>query len=342
MIVVMEKNATEDQISHMTDRVQQLGLKAHVIRGTERTVIAAVGDERGSKRESLESGPGVAEVVPILAPYKVASRELKPESTQVQVLDFKAGAGVVGVMAGPCSVESEEQIVTTARAVKQSGATALRGGAFKPRTSPYSFQGMKEDGLKLLALARQETGLAIVTEVMSTEEVDLVAKYADVLQIGARNMQNYRLLEAVGNSSRVVLLKRGASATIEEWLLAAEYILNEGNPNVMLCERGIRTFEAHTRFTLPLASVPYLQRKTHLPIIVDPSHGTGHSYLVPTMSVAAIAAGADGLIIEVHPTPETAMSDGYQSLDFQQFDDTMARCAKVANALDKQLCRMPK
>jgi len=342
MIVVMEKNATEDQISHMTDRVQQLGLKAHVIRGTERTVIAAVGDERGSKRESLESGPGVAEVVPILAPYKVASRELKPESTQVQVLDFKAGAGVVGVMAGPCSVESEEQIVTTARAVKQSGATALRGGAFKPRTSPYSFQGMKEDGLKLLALARQETGLAIVTEVMSTEEVDLVAKYADVLQIGARNMQNYRLLEAVGNSSRAVLLKRGASATIEEWLLAAEYILNEGNPNVMLCERGIRTFEAHTRFTLPLASVPYLQRKTHLPIIVDPSHGTGHSYLVPTMSVAAIAAGADGLIIEVHPTPETAMSDGYQSLDFQQFDDTMARCAKVANALDKQLCRMPK
>ena len=342
MIVVMEKNATEDQISHMTDRVHELGLKAHVIRGTERTVIAAVGDERGLHKESLESGPGVSEVVPILAPYKVASRELKPESTQVQVLGFKAGAGVVGVMAGPCSVESEEQIVTTARAVKQAGATALRGGAFKPRTSPYSFQGMKEDGLKLLALARQETGLAVVTEVMSTEEVALVSKYADVLQIGARNMQNYRLLEAVGNSHCAVLLKRGASATVEEWLLAAEYILNEGNPNVMLCERGIRTFEAHTRFTLPLASVPFLHRKTHLPVIVDPSHGTGHSYLVPDMSVAAVAAGADGLIIEVHPTPETAMSDGYQSLDFQQFDDTMVRCAKVAAALDKQLCRMPK
>lgn len=342
MIVVMEKNATEDQISHMTDRVHELGLKAHVIRGTERTVIAAVGDERGLHKESLESGPGVSEVVPILAPYKVASRELKPEPTQVQVLEFKAGAGVVGVMAGPCSVESEEQIVTTARAVKQAGATALRGGAFKPRTSPYSFQGMKEDGLKLLALARQETGLAVVTEVMSTEEVALVSKYADVLQIGARNMQNYRLLEAVGNSHCAVLLKRGASATVEEWLLAAEYILNEGNPNVMLCERGIRTFESHTRFTLPLASVPFLHRKTHLPVIVDPSHGTGHSYLVPDMSVAAVAAGADGLIIEVHPTPETAMSDGYQSLDFQQFDETMSRCAKVATALDKQLCRMSK
>ncbi len=341
MIVVMEKNATEAQIDHMVQRVQQAGLKAHVIRGTERTVIAAVGDERGTKKESLESGPGVAEVVPILAPYKVASRELKPESTKIQVLGFQAGAGALGVMAGPCSVESEEQIVSSAHAVKKAGATALRGGAFKPRTSPYSFQGMKEEGLKLLALARQETGLAVVTEVMSTEEVDLVAKYADVLQIGARNMQNYRLLEAVGNTQRAVLLKRGASATIEEWLLAAEYILNEGNPNVMLCERGIRTFESHTRFTLPLATVPYLHRKTHLPVIVDPSHGTGHAYLVPDMCVAAIAAGADGLIIEVHPTPETAMSDGYQSLDFPTFEATMRRCDRVAGAVDKTLCRMP-
>lgn len=335
MIVVMEKNATEDQIEHMVQRVQQLGLRSHVIRGTERTVIAAIGDERGGKRESLASSPGVADVVPILAPYKVASREVKAEPTCISVLGFSAGAGRVGVMAGPCSVESEEQIVTTARAVKQSGATALRGGAFKPRTSPYSFQGMKEEGLKLLALARQETGLAIVTEVMSTEEVQLVARYADILQVGARNMQNYRLLEAVGSSGKAVLLKRGPSATIDEWLLAAEYILNEGNPNVMLCERGIRTFESHTRFTLPLASVPYLHRKTHLPIIVDPSHGTGHSYLVPDMSVASVAAGADGLIIEVHPTPETAQSDGYQSLDFQQFDETMQRCAKVAAAIGK-------
>lgn len=340
MIVVMEQNATEDQIKHMAERVQQLGLKAHVIRGTERTVIAAVGDERITKAESLESGPGVAEVLPILAPYKVASRELKPEPTQIQVLDFVAGAGVVGVIAGPCSVESEEQIVASAHAVKRAGATALRGGAFKPRTSPYSFQGMKEDGLKLLAMAREETGLAVVTEVMSTEEVPLVAKYADVLQIGARNMQNYRLLEAVGNCDRAVLLKRGASATIDEFLLAAEYILNEGNPNVMLCERGIRTFEAHTRFTLPLATVPYLHRKTHLPVIIDPSHGTGHAYLVPDMSVAAVAAGADGLIIEVHPTPETAASDGYQSLNFDQFEETMKRCVRVAAAVDKSLVRL--
>lgn len=337
MIVVMEPNATEGQIEHVAQRVQQLGLRSHIIRGTERTVIAAIGDKRGGERESLASSPGVADVVPILAPYKVASREVKSEATRINVLGFSAGAGAVGVMAGPCSVESEQQIVTTAHAVKQSGATALRGGAFKPRTSPYSFQGMKEDGLKLLALAREETGLAVVTEVMSTEEVTLVAKYADILQIGARNMQNYRLLEAVGASGKAVLLKRGASATVEEWLLAAEYILNEGNPNVMLCERGIRTFESHTRFTLPLASVPYLHRKTHLPIIVDPSHGTGHAYLVPDMSVASVAAGADGLIIEVHPSPETAMSDGYQSLDFQQFEDTMQRCAKVAGAIGKEM-----
>ena len=337
MIVVMEPNATEGQIEHVAQRVQQLGLRSHIIRGTERTVIAAIGDKRGGEKESLASSPGVADIVPILAPYKVASREVKSEATRINVLGFSAGAGAVGVMAGPCSVESEQQIVTTARAVKQSGATALRGGAFKPRTSPYSFQGMKEDGLKLLALAREETGLAVVTEVMSTEEVTLVAKYADILQIGARNMQNYRLLEAVGASGKAVLLKRGASATVEEWLLAAEYILNEGNPNVMLCERGIRTFESHTRFTLPLASVPYLHRKTHLPVIVDPSHGTGHAYLVPDMSVASVAAGADGLIIEVHPSPETAMSDGYQSLDFQQFEDTMQRCAKVAVALGKEM-----
>ncbi len=337
MIVVMEKNATEAQIAHMAQRVQEMGLKSHVIRGIERTVIAAIGDKRGGERESLESGPGVAEVVPILAPYKVASREVKPDPTQIQVLGFRAGAGLVGIMAGPCSVENEEQIIASARAVKAAGATALRGGAFKPRTSPYSFQGMKEDGLKLLALARQETGLAVVTEVMSTEEVGLVAKYADILQIGARNMQNYRLLEAVGNSGKVVLLKRGPSATIEEFLLAAEYILNEGNPNVMLCERGIRTFESHTRFTLPLATVPFLHRKTHLPVIVDPSHGTGHSYLVPDMAVASVAAGADGLIIEVHPNPEKALSDGYQSLDFPQFNDTLQRCAKVAQAIGKTL-----
>lgn len=335
MIVVMEKTASEDQIQHVSSRIIELGLKSHVIRGTERTVIAAIGDERKIKVESFESSSGVAEVLPILAPYKIASRELKPEPTQIQVRNFRAGAGAVGMIAGPCSVESEEQIVACAKVVRDAGGTGLRGGAFKPRTSPYSFQGMKEDGLKLLATARDETGLAIFTEVMSPEDVDLVTKYSDVLQIGARNMQNYRLLEAVGRSPRAVLLKRGPSATIEEWLLAAEYILNEGNPNVMLCERGIRTFETHTRFTLPLASVPFLHRKTHLPVIVDPSHGTGHSYLVNDMAVASVAAGADGLIVEMHPNPEKASSDGYQSLDFKQFQEMMQQCRKVAKALDR-------
>lgn len=336
MIVVMENSCTDEQIERIANRVTELGMKSHVIRGTERTVIAAVGDERKIKVESFESYPGVSEVLPILAPYKMASKEVRPEMSQIQVLDFKAGRGAVGAIGGPCSVESEEQIMACACAVKAAGATGLRGGAFKPRTSPYSFQGMKEEGLKLLALARQETGLAIFTEVMSTEDVDLVAKYADVLQIGARNMQNYRLLEAVGRSGRAVLLKRGPSASMEEWLLAAEYILNEGNPNVMLCERGIRTFETHTRFTLPLATIPYLHRKTHLPVIMDPSHGTGHSYMVTDMAVACVAAGADGLIVEMHPNPEKAMSDGYQSLDFPQFEDMMQRCRVVANALGKQ------
>ncbi|MCG8451085.1 MAG: 3-deoxy-7-phosphoheptulonate synthase, partial [Pirellulales bacterium] len=275
--------------------------------------------------------------LPIVAPYKLASRELKPESSTITAGSLSVGNGSIGVMAGPCSVENEEQIVSAAHAVKAAGATALRGGAFKPRTSPYSFQGMKEDGLKLLAEARSQTGLAIVTEVVSPDDVDLVTEYADVLQIGARNMQNYRLLEAAGRSPRAVLLKRGPSATIDEWLLAAEYILDGGNPNVMLCERGIRTFESHTRFTLPLASVAYVQQRTHLPVVIDPSHGTGHTYLVPSMSRAAIAAGADGLIVEVHPTPDQALSDGYQSLNFQQFEEMMAECVKIANAVGRQL-----
>lgn len=337
MIVVMEKGATASQIAHMVERIESMGLRSHVIHGTERTVIAAIGDKRDYMRESLESGPGVAEVVPILAPYKVASREVKPEPTLIRVRDLCVGAGKLGVIAGPCSVEDEEQIVSTARLVRSCGATGLRGGAFKPRTSPYSFHGLKERGLELLALAREETGLAIVTEVLATEDVPLVAAYADVLQIGARNMQNYRLLEAVGNTDRPVLLKRGASASMEELLLAAEYILNEGNPNVMLCERGIRTFETHTRFTLPLASVAYLHAKTHLPVIVDPSHGTGHAYLVPDMAAAAVAAGADGLILEVHPRPEHALSDGYESLDFSQFETLMRKLRRIADALDIEI-----
>ncbi len=337
MIVVMKKGASTDDVEHMVQRIEGLGLKAHVIVGTERTVIAAVGDDRKTHKESLESGPGVAEVMPILAPYKVASLELKREPTTVSAGSFSAGNGTIGVIAGPCSVESEAQILATAQAVKAAGATALRGGAFKPRTSPYSFQGLKEDGLKMLATARDATGLAVVTEVVASEDVALVARYADILQIGARNMQNYRLLEAVGATDRPVLLKRGPSATIDELLLAAEYILNGGNPNVMLCERGIRTFETHTRFTLPLATVIYLHNKTHLPVIVDPSHGTGHTYLVPQMAAAAVAAGADGLIMEVHPDPENAMSDGYQSMTFQQFEQTMATCRKVAEALGRTI-----
>ncbi len=338
MIIVMRRDAKEEDIQHMIKQVESLNLKPTVLRGTERTVIAAIGDERDAAAVGvLESGPGVDEVLPVLAPYKLASLETKSEPTVVRAGSLTIGGGMLGIIAGPCSVESEEQIVASARAIKAAGATALRGGAFKPRTSPYSFQGMKEEGLKLLATARAETGLAVVTEIVATEDIDLVAEYADVLQIGARNMQNYRLLEAVGKSHRPVLLKRGPSATVEELLLAAEYILDGGNQQVMLCERGIRTFEAHTRFTLPLATVPYLQSKTHLPVVIDPSHGTGHTPLVPAMARAAIAAGADGLILEVHPNPQKALSDGYQSLTFEQFADTMAGCRKVAAAMDMKM-----
>jgi len=337
MIVVMKRSATDQDIDSMIKHVESLGMKPVVLRGTERTVIAAIGEERLPGIGQLESGPGVDEVLPILAPYKLASRELKSEPTVVRAGSLVVGGGTIGVIAGPCSVENEEQIISTARAVKAAGATALRGGAFKPRTSPYSFQGLKETGLKHLATARDETGLAVVTEVIAPDDVELVSEYADILQIGARNMQNYRLLEACGKSHRPVLLKRGPSATVDEWLLAAEYILDAGNPNVMLCERGIRTFESHTRFTLPLASAPYVQAKTHLPIVMDPSHGTGHTHLVTAMARASIAAGADGLIIEVHPNPDKAMSDGYQSLNFAQFDEMMQQCARIAAAMDRKL-----
>jgi 3-deoxy-7-phosphoheptulonate synthase len=337
MIVVMKKGCTKEQIDHMIQRVRELGLKPHPIYGTERTVIAAIGDKRDEHRHSLESGPGVSAVVPILAPYKVASIEVKPERTVVRVGRLSVGNCHLGIIAGPCSVESEAQTLATARAVKAAGATALRGGAFKPRTSPYSFQGLKEEGLRILAAARERTGLPVVTEVMAATDVELVARYADVLQIGARNMQNYRLLEEAGASGKPVLLKRGPSATVDELLLAAEYVLNAGNQNVMLCERGIRTFETHTRFTLPLATVPYLHERTHLPVVVDPSHGTGHASLVPRMAAAAIAAGADGLILEVHPDPEKALSDGYQSLTFEQFDETMQLCRRIAGAVGKQI-----
>jgi 3-deoxy-7-phosphoheptulonate synthase len=337
MIVVMKPGSTQKQIDHIVELIEGLGLKSQLIVGTDRTVVCALGEKRDGAKQALETGDGVEKVVPILAPYKMASTEVKKEPTCVEVLKLKVGAGRIGVIAGPCSVENREQILEVAHAVREAGATGLRGGAFKPRTSPYSFQGLKEKGLELLAEARDATGLAIVTEVMAPEHVPLVAKYADVMQVGARNMQNYPLLEAVGECGKTVLLKRGPSATMDEFLLAAEYILKTGNPNVMLCERGIRTFEDHTRFTLPLATVPFLHQTTHLPVVIDPSHGTGKASLVTPMAVASIAAGADGLIIEVHPNPEKAMSDGYQSLTPAAFKELMAECRKIATALGRKM-----
>jgi 3-deoxy-7-phosphoheptulonate synthase len=337
MIVVMKPGAKPQDVDHVVLEVERLGLKSHVIVGSDRTVIAALGEKRDGAKQALETAAGVEKVMPILAPYKMASTEVKKEPTVVQSLGLTVGGGHIGLIAGPCSVESKDQILQVARIVREAGAGALRGGAFKPRTSPYSFQGMKEKGLELLALAREETGLAIVTEVMAPEQVAMVAQYADILQVGARNMQNYPLLEAVGEAKKPVLLKRGPSATMDEFLLAAEYILKTGNTQVMLCERGIRTFEDHTRFTLPLATVPYLKQTTHLPVVVDPSHGTGKASLVAPMAVAAVAAGADGLIIEVHPDPEHALSDGFQALTPPVFSQMMADCRKVAKALGKTM-----
>jgi 3-deoxy-7-phosphoheptulonate synthase len=337
MIVVMKPEATQQHVKHIMELIEQLGLRSHVIVGTERTVIAALGEKRDGAKQALETGEGVEKVVPILAPYKMASTEVKKEPTCVSARQLVVGAGKIGVIAGPCSVESREQILQVAEQVKEAGATGLRGGAFKPRTSPYSFQGMKEKGLELLALAREKTGLAVVSEVMAPEHVPLLVRYVDVLQVGARNMQNYPLLEAVGQTDKPVLLKRGPAATMDEFLLAAEYILKTGNQQVMMCERGIRTFEDHTRFTLPLATVPFLHQTTHLPVVIDPSHGTGKASLVAPMAIAAIAAGADGLIVEVHPDPEKALSDGYQSLTPAAFTKMMADCRKIAQALGRKM-----
>src|ERR1043166_5067282 len=337
MIVVMKPGASQQQINHVIELIEDLGLKSHVIQGTDRTVVAALGEKRDGAKQALETGDGVEKVMPILAPYKMASTEVKKDPTCVTVRNLQVGAGKIGVIAGPCSVESREQILEVAKAVREAGATGLRGGAFKPRTSPYSFQGLKEKGLELLAEAREATGLAIITEVMAPEHVPMLAKYTDVMQVAARNMQNYPLLEAVGESGKTVLLKRGPAATMDEFLLAAEYILKTGNPNVMLCERGIRTFEDHTRFTLPLATVPYLHQITHLPVGVDPSHGTGKAGLGTRMEVGSVAAGADGLSIEVHPNPEKAMSDGYQSLTPTAFRELMAECRQIATALGKKM-----
>ncbi|HEY7115688.1 MAG TPA: 3-deoxy-7-phosphoheptulonate synthase [Tepidisphaeraceae bacterium] len=338
MIVVMKPGSTQSQLEHVIKLVREMGLKENVIVGTERTVVAVIGNDRFKDRTVLETVEGVEKVVPILAPYKMASKEMKKERSLVPLrADAKVGGRKVQVIAGPCSVENKQQLLETAHAVKAAGATGLRGGAFKPRTSPYAFQGMGEKGLELLALAREETGLAVVTEVMAVEQVPLVAKYADVLQIGARNMQNFNLLSAAGEvGDKPVLLKRGLSATLEEFLLAAEYIMAKGNPNVMLCERGIRTYEEYVRNTLALAAVPELHRVSHLPVIIDPSQGTGKSYLVDSMCRAAVAAGADGLIVEVHNDPEHALTDGAQSITHQQFGEMMKAIRRIAAAVDRE------
>lgn len=340
MIVVMKAGSTSQQIEHVIQLVREMGLKDHVIQGTERTVVAVIGDDRYKDRSKFETVDGVEKVVPILAAYKMASREVKKERSIIPLggaLGGSIGGTKIAVIAGPCSVESEAQILQIAHAVKAAGAVAMRGGAFKPRTNPYAFQGLAEEGLKYLAEARAQTGLAIVTEVMSIDQIDLIVQYADVLQIGARNMQNFNLLSQVGQQPKPVLLKRGLSATLEEFLLAAEYIMAKGNDNVILCERGIRTFEDYVRNTLPLAIVPELHRLSHLPVVVDPSHGTGKSHLVDCMCRAAIAAGADGLIVEVHNDPEHAMTDGAQSLNPTQFAQTMTNIKRIAAAVDREL-----
>ncbi len=338
MIIVMKIGAHENQVREVIQRIEGLGYQAHIIEGTQRTVIGAVGDERGKDRlQSLEVMPGVETIVPILQPFKLASREVKGGKSIIKVGDLEIGGPAVVVMAGPCSVESEAQMVQTAQSVKAAGATVLRGGAFKPRTSPYAFQGLAEEGLKFLDAARTATGLKIITEVVNPADVELVAAYTDVLQIGARNVQNFALLKRVGEVGKPVLLKRGMATTIKEFLMAAEYILSEGNYNVILCERGIRTFETSTRFTLDLSAIPVLGKLTHLPLFVDPSHGTGHWEYVSPMAKAAVACGADGLIIEVHPNPAEAQSDGLQSLKPQKFQQLMDELRPVALAVGRRL-----
>ncbi|MCZ7543411.1 MAG: 3-deoxy-7-phosphoheptulonate synthase [Anaerolineae bacterium] len=333
MIIVMQKGATPAQISAVVARVEGMGRQVHLSRGEERTIIGVVGDDRTFDRDQFERMDGVEHTVPILKPYKLASREFHPSDSVVDVGGVSIGGQAVVVMAGPCAVESREQLMETAWAAKEAGALILRGGAFKPRTSPYSFQGMGEQGLQLLAEARAETGLLVVTEVMSPSQVSLVATYADILQIGARNMQNYALLHAVGESHKPVLLKRGMMSTMEEWLMSAEYVLSHGNNRVMLCERGIRTFETYTRNTFDINAIAMLKQLTHLPVIADPSHGTGLWELVGPVARGAVAAGADGLILEIHPRPEEAVSDGRQSLKPKRFAELMSEVRLIAEAV---------
>lgn len=337
MIIVLRPDAKKKEIDHIVDKIKKLGLKPVVSKGVERTIIGVIGEEDILRVQPLEAFPGVEKVMPILKPYKLVSREFKQDDSIIDIDGLKLGGKKIIVMAGPCSVENYETLLEIGKDVKRSGALVLRGGAFKPRTSPYSFQGLGEEGLRYLRDVKKETGLKIVTEVMDTRDVWMVEKYADILQVGARNMQNFNLLKEVGISKKPVLLKRGISATIKEFLMSAEYILSSGNFNCILCERGIRTFEDATRFTLDLSAVPIIKKLSHLPVVIDPSHSTGKWYLISSMAKAAVAAGADGLIVEVHPNPEEAYSDGEQSLLPEKFDRVMKELKLVAKAVGREI-----
>jgi 3-deoxy-7-phosphoheptulonate synthase len=340
MMIVMKASATEDEIQAVIDRIEAVGARAHPSRGDEVTVIGAIGDREHVARLGLEGADGVAQVVPILKPYKLASAQMR-SPTVVEIDGRRIGGEHFSLIAGPCTVESRDQVLTTARAVRDGGASLMRGGAYKPRTSPYAFQGLGQEGLRLLAEAKAETGLPIVTELMDARDLEPVLEVADVIQIGARNMQNYPLLAEIGRCGRPVLIKRGLSSTLEELLMAAEYVLHEGNPNVLLCERGIRTFETAYRFTLDLTAVPVLKELSHLPVIVDPSHAAGRRALVTPLSLAAAAAGADGIIVEVHPQPEAAICDGPQQLYADQFADYAERVERAAAIAGKVLSSAP-
>ena len=334
MIVVLRPEVRENEIESIIGRIERSGLKGVLTKGSERTIIGVVGIDPvlPDLRDDVEIMPGVEEVIPVTKPYKLCSREFQSERTVIQVGGVNIGGDGVVVMAGPCAVETEEQILDTARAVKRCGGHILRGGAFKPSTSPYHFRGLGREGLKMLFEAGKEVGLPVITEVLTPKDVELVLEYTDILQIGARNMQNFILLDEAGRARKPVMLKRGMSAKVEEWLLAAEYILSQGNRQVILCERGIRTFESATRNTLDISAIPLVHKLTHLPVIADPSHGTGKWYLVTPLALAAVAAGADGVMIEVHPSPDTALKDGAQSLTFDHFADLMRRLTPVAEA----------
>jgi len=338
MIIVFKKGASKEEVKHVLDRVKKLGLKSMVSKGEERTVVGVIGPEDLVRLQPFEVFSGVEQVMSVLAPYKLVSREFKPEDSVIEVSKgVTVGGKKIAVIAGPCSIESEKQLKTVAKHIKEAGAAILRGGAFKPRTSPYKFQGLGEDGLKILKDTSLEFDLPTVTEVMDTRDVELVAKYTDIFQIGARNMQNFNLLKEVGQTKKPVILKRGLCATIKEWLMSAEYILSEGNFNVILCERGIRTFEDYTRNTLDLSAVPIVKYKSHLPIVVDPSHATGKWSLISPLSKAAVAAGADSLLVEVHPNPEEALSDGPQQLIPENFVKLMAEVRTIAEVVGREL-----